>query len=104
MNLSLDEISNRVVDAVLDERMINKDSLIKRIRPILKIWLKNTDTHKNVSKKPKDKLVHTIEQRGIERDFWKQSLKDIVGDDKMQEYYNIVNQKVKDHNESFCSR
>lgn len=39
-DISLIEIADRVTDAVLECRIINKDELNKIIYPILKIWIK----------------------------------------------------------------
>lgn len=41
--LSLDEISDRVIQAVLDMPIFDKHELKKRIRPILSIWMKKSN-------------------------------------------------------------
>lgn len=86
-DLSLDEIADRIIDAVLNERHINRESLRKIIRPILKIWLKKTDGFRR-QKAPKSKLQFTIENREIQQKYWMNKLKDMVGKDNMQSYYD----------------
>lgn len=86
-DLSLDEIANRIIDAILNERHINKENLHKLIRPILKIWIKQVNQFRK-QRASKSKLQSTIENRGIQQQFWKEKFKNLVGEKNMQPYYN----------------
>jgi hypothetical protein len=94
--LSLNDIAERVVDAVLEERFLNKKSLTKTIRPILKIWFNKSSKHKKPSNKPTDKLLETIEVRGLERVYWRKKVEEIVGADNMRPFYDEINSKVEE--------
>jgi len=91
---SLNDIAKRISDVVLEERYLNKESLTNKITPILKIWFNMNNSHKKKSSKPKDKLLQTIEIRGMERDFYKEELKKIVGVEGMNDYYSMINKKT----------
>lgn len=86
-DISLDEISKRIVDAVLAEPHINRESLQNLIRPILKIWLKCTDDFKS-QKANKPKLQFTIENREIQQRFWRNKVRELVGNENMQDFYD----------------
>lgn len=86
-DLSLDEISERLIDAILNEQYINKENLHKIIKPILKIWLKKTDEFKS-QKASKSQLQKTIENRGLQQKFWLNKFREIIGEDNMQPYYD----------------
>ncbi len=46
-DLSLNEIADRIVDAVLEQRVLNREELIKTIRPLLSIWTKRCNVSKD---------------------------------------------------------
>lgn len=86
-DLSLDEISKRVTDAVLSQPYINRNELQSLIRPILKVWLKCTDEFKS-QKANKTKLQFTIENREVQQRFWRDKVRELVGSENMQSYYD----------------
>ena len=45
-DLSINEIADRIIDVVLEQRIINREELTKRIRPILSIWFKKCNIPK----------------------------------------------------------
>jgi len=94
-NISLDEIANRIVNVVLDSPYINKESLENKIRSILKIWIKQTDSFKS-QKADLPRLQFTIEKEEFEKHFWKNQVKELVTEDKMQEYYQKSNKALED--------
>lgn len=85
-DLSLNEISDRIIEAVLAETYIEKKSLKKIIRPILNIWIKNANGFRT-QKASKPKLQKTIEQKDIELKYWLKKLRDVKGIENMQSYY-----------------
>lgn len=89
-DIKLDDIAERIIDAVLNEPILNRENLHNLIRPILKIWLKGTDSFRR-QKAPKSKLQITIEQRDIEKRFWHNKLKDFIGRENIQKYYDELN-------------
>ena len=90
-DLSLDEIAERIINVVLNERYINKESLTKIIKPILKIWLKKADSFKS-QKAPKSKLQSTIESRNIQQKYWLGKVRELLSEDDMKVYYNELDE------------
>lgn len=86
-DISLDEIAKMITDAVLAQPYINRDKLQTLIRPILKIWLKSTDEFKS-QKATKTKLQFTIENREIQQKFWLSKVRELVGNENMQPFYD----------------
>ena len=97
-NLSIDEISNRIIDTILAETYLEKESLKEAIRPVLKIWLKNTDGVKKYRGKSTDKakLHFTQEQKRVSAKFWLDALREEIGEDNVKPYYDKHNQHLKD--------
>jgi hypothetical protein len=97
-DLSLNEISERVIDAILECRMINKDELRKIIRPILSVWMRakvhipknqkslnNQIAHEKAQDLKarlamKNKLERQIEDKEKQKRFYRNELLKIVGD------------------------
>lgn len=73
-NLKLDDIADRIIDAILSEPHLSRDMLFRIIRPNLKVWLKRTDEFKS-HKVSKDKLQYTIEKKALEVKFWHDKMK-----------------------------
>ena len=86
-DLSLDEIADKIITAILTEPHINKETLQLRIKPLLKIWLKKTDSFKS-NKVDKNRLQFTIEKRGLSIKFWVEQIQKIKNKDEMQLLYN----------------
>ena len=86
-DISLDEISKRITDAVLAQPYIKREELQTLIRPILKVWLKSTDEFKS-QKAKKSKLQFTIENREVQQKFWLSKVRELVGNENMQPFYD----------------
>jgi len=96
-DLSLDEITKRIIDVVLEENILDRDFLNERIRPILKIWLKVADKPRRFkeNKATPSKLQQTINQRGMEREFWREKIIKIKGKNNMEELYAELTELMK---------
>lgn len=92
-DISLDEISKRVVDAVLAQPHINREELQTIIRPILKVWLKSTDEFKS-QKANKSKLQFTIEYREVQQKFWLSKVRELIGKENMQPLYDELDYEL----------
>lgn len=99
-NLKLNEIADRICDAILEERFINKETLLSRIRPILKIWLKRADGVKNCKTKPATvhKLQWTAQAKRVEARFWLEVLRKEIGEDAVKPYYDKQTEYLKENN------
>lgn len=87
-DLSINEIAERAACAILEERYINKDSIVARLKPILKIWLKKADATKKYKGRNTtlSKLQATIEEEKSEKTFWKNKVKEIDGNNMTKHY------------------
>jgi len=94
-DLSLNDIAEKIINAILQEPHINRESLQLRIRPILKIWLKKTDEFRT-PKVPKTKLQFTIENREIQLRYWLNITRKIAGLENMQPYYDELDKELKE--------
>ena len=91
-DISLDEITKRVVDAILEERHIDKVNLPKLIRPILKVWLKKTDSFKKTKSANKNQLQRTIESRGLKEAYWHAEMKKLTNPQIMYQHYKNIDE------------
>lgn len=94
--LSLDEITDRIVEAVLQEPFINKKELTPVIRATLKIWIIQLERAKGFSKSD-GKLAAQFTIIETERDFWKNKARELFSESKLQEAYDeldVVREKM----------
>lgn len=96
-DLPIDEIANRIIDAILSDNILTREKLKERIRPILKIWVKRADGVKKYRGKntPKAKLQEHINQKEIELEFWKKKLREVVGGSNMHPLYDEITDLLK---------
>jgi len=94
---NLDDISERLVDAILSDNILSKEELIPKCRSILKAWVNAYDRPVNYDNIKTDKgvLQRTIEQRGFEKEFWKNKLSSLIGKEKMKEEYAEINKELE---------
>ena len=85
--LSLDEITNRISDAILEERFINKSTIAPLIRSILKIWVEQKSALNCENKKDSKITLHLLRSK-VEKDFWKQKIKNLVSESELQLMYD----------------
>lgn len=85
--LSIDEITNRITDAILEERFINKSTISPLIRSILKIWVEQKSALNCENKKDSKITMHLLRSE-TDKDFWKQKIKGLVSDSELQLMYD----------------
>jgi|GEM_PF-1606812 hypothetical protein len=95
---SLDEIAERLVDAILSDNFLQRDKLIPRCRSIIQAWVKVNDRPVNYDepKTSSGKLQKTIEQRGFEKEYWRSKIIEIKGKENMQKYYDELDKSLID--------
>ena len=96
-DLKLDEISERIADAILEERFFNKKTLIEKIKPLLKIWTSNTSVP-NKKRRTADthKLQWTIAKNIAEKRYWLNVLRKEIGEEKVKPYYDECRKHIAD--------
>jgi len=93
-DLKLDDIADRIIDAVINEPHINRMSLKDLIKPILKIWLKTTDAYKKTGIPKIDNLNYTIEKRTVEYKYFRDIVRNSCSPEQMTKYYEELNQQL----------
>lgn len=99
-DLSIEEISDRIVDSILNEHIFSRENLKKCIKPVLSIWVKKTqspttaeafgnalkneiDKHKEskiaYQKKCKEKYVKSLNKLSKERNYYRNELIKLYG-------------------------
>lgn len=93
--LSLETIAERIADGILEEKYINKETIISKVKLVLRVWHKVTNRPINYDKIKTDagKLQFTIEKKDLERDFWLVLAREKIGAENMQKHYD----KLKEH-------
>lgn len=94
----LDTVTVRLVDAILSDHILQRDKLIPRVRAIIQAWVRANDRPADYDSIKTDKglLQKTIEQRGVEKEYWRNKLKETIGADKMQPYYDELHNMLVD--------
>lgn len=95
---TLSSLAEIIVKAMEDEPNFNKEVLIPKIRAIIgafriKLSAINYDCHKSPSETAK--LIRSKELANYELYFWKVRLQNLVGDEKMNDYYAMLDEKRK---------
>lgn len=95
---SLDKVSENIVDTIIADKIFQKEKILPRVRSILKVWYNSMTRPADYDSIKTDKglLQKTIEHRGVERDFWRLKITELVGKDKMQPYYDEINNLLKE--------
>ena len=98
-NLSLDEITTRIVDAVLNEPILNKEKLTTMIRSIIKIWMnvKNLPKNNNKGWTKTSKYKLLIKKGEVELNFWKKKYKESVDSQQLNKCFDELDEVLKDN-------
>lgn len=83
--LSIDEVADRLVDAILNETHLNRESLLQLINPHLKIWVNQRKYLSHV----KESRVHIQK-----REFWKRQLQNVIGRAKTKELQDELDMQI----------
>ncbi len=93
-----------ILDAIEEENFFRKDVLIPKIKAIItafRLQLSATNYNKICNPSETAQLIRSDELKNLELGFWKSEFKKLVGEEKMQDYYNEVNEKRILWNTSF---
>jgi hypothetical protein len=99
MNLkgnTLDDIIERLIEAILADNIFSKDKLRPRLRAILGAWIKIQDSPVagREPKTPAEKYIRTIEQKNLEQYFWRKQLEAKIGPQGMKAHYEALKQHL----------
>lgn len=99
-DLSIEEVTRRVVEGILDLRYFDRQSLSDKVRPILRVWLKQADKtkkYRGVGKRnvPQAKLQYTIDKEKFTCKMWLNELRKVVSEDEMKKLYEAHKTELK---------
>lgn len=90
MSTNTKELSEIIAKAINDEPFLNKQTLIPKINAIIRgfrITLDITNYNKNLTPTEQEKLIRRFRIKELENKFWKDKLREIVGEEKMKALY-----------------
>ena len=93
-NIPLADLSKLIVEAIESEPFLNKEVLVPKIKAILNGFHVNMNIIRfGEIREPSevDRILMANLALGIDRNFYKHRLHDIVGDEKMKEYHAELN-------------
>lgn len=101
------ELAEIIADAIREENYFTKDVLIPKIRTLIRMFRLDiaAKTYSKIENPTKtQRLIRSNELHNLEKDFWKQELKNIVKDD-IEKYYQKLdierkkwqNQELPEH-------
>ncbi len=93
---STKQLTEILVQAIREEPYFSKEVLIPKVRAIISGFrLRLATINYNAIKNPSEtaKLIRSNELHNLEKDFWKQELKKVVGSEKMNEYYSKLDEQ-----------
>lgn len=90
MSTNTKELVEIITDAIREEQYFSKQVLIPKIRALItafRLDLRSTNYGKELNPSESAKMIRANELHNLEKDFWKQKLKTLVGADNMNLYY-----------------
>lgn len=95
LDIKIEEIANRMADAIISDNVFTKEKLIPKIVSILKIWInvKNQPVLGRRRKTNLEQMIQIQQKYKIEKDFWKNKVKNLTNR-PMQSYYNELQEIV----------
>lgn len=92
-NIAFEELSYIIVDSVLSENYLNRDSLTVKIKTILKAFNLKLNQNNYTKEKPSKtgRLIRAVELQNIECEFWKNQFRDISAEQDILIAYEKLN-------------
>lgn len=93
---STKQLTEILVQAIREEPYFSENVLIPKVRAIISAFrLRLATINYNAIKDPSEtaKLIRSNELHNLEKDFWKQELKKVVGNEKINEYYSKLDEQ-----------
>ncbi len=91
-----DDVAERIAEAILAEDVFSKKHMIPKIAAIIRAWIRENDKPADYNNIKTDKglLVKTVEKKTLEVIFWRQQLRDLIGEEKMKPYYDNIQEEL----------
>jgi len=96
--IPIDELAEIVVTAIQEEPFFNKEVLIPKVRALIKGFrtdLRSANYNKIKTPTETAKLIRSNELQYLEKNFWKEEMKKLVGDDGIKKYYQMLDEQIK---------
>lgn len=95
-DISTKELCEIIVKAIQDEPYFTKDILVPKIKTLISMFrlrLSSANYGKVLNDNKAENLIRKNELHNYEKEFWKLQLKQLVGDDNMQKYYDLLDER-----------
>jgi len=104
-NTSTNDLAEIIAKSIQDEPYFSKEIIVPKIKALIvgfRLSLSSTNYSKKLSESKTAKLIRSNEIKNLEAFFWKEQLKKIVGEEKIKEYYSMldVQRKIWDNESS----
>lgn len=89
-DIKLNDICERIADAILADNIFSKPELIVKIRSILKIWFwKRAEPRSNAggSENKYNKVVQTLHKEKVECLYWRKEIRKLISENEMKFHY-----------------
>ena len=87
------DLADIIANAIQDEPYFSKDVLIPKIKALItgfRLQISSVNYSKTLDENGTAKIIRSAELHNLEKDFWKQHLKKIIGNEKMNDYYDLL--------------
>jgi hypothetical protein len=94
--ISTEDLSNLIVNAIREEHFFTKDVLIPKIKSLItgfRLRLSAANYNKIENPQRLSKLIRANELHNLEKVFWKNELENIVGTERIKDFYEILDNK-----------
>jgi hypothetical protein len=84
--MNLETLSERITEAILQDAILTKENIVKRVKSILIIWnpIIYASTHK---KKNTDAFIRGAERKRIELNYWKEKARSEMTKEEVEKAY-----------------
>lgn len=96
-----DDLCEIIINAIIEEPYFNKEILAPKIRTLISMFrmsVSSINYNKVLDEKGTARLIRANELQNLEKNFWSDRVKDLVGKDNMRNYYDLLDVERKKWN------
>lgn len=95
-DLTVEEISNRIVEAILADNTFSKDDAKAKTASLIRVWVKRQDKPRKGKRSKTDQYVQQIGKLKHEVTFWKSKLRQHASQSDMDSNYDELKSHLSD--------
>jgi len=99
-NIKTEQLAEIIAQSMIEEPFFNKEVVIPKIKALISGFRLTLSTiNYNAIKNPSQtaKLIRSTELMNLEKVFWQEEVKKIVGEEKIKEYYKAHKEYIKEY-------